>query len=74
MDSKILVTGLLLLTVSVSRIDGRSLAAVIDTTGSMTDDIAQVKSSANAILTTALSSTSSGITNFVLVPFRDPCE
>lgn len=49
-----------------------SLTFVIDDTGSMTDDIRQVKIGANAIFDTVLDSNESQIENFVLVTFNDP--
>ena len=53
-------------------VDAASLAFVIDTTGSMGDDISQVQSSASDILKAATSNPDHEYSNFVLVPFNDP--
>ncbi|CAH0591580.1 unnamed protein product [Chrysodeixis includens] len=49
-----------------------SLTFVIDNTGSMWDEIDQVKEEANAIFETVLKSNASQIENFILVTFNDP--
>eukprot|EP00118_Oscarella_pearsei_P016938 m.165733 g.165733 ORF g.165733 m.165733 type:complete len:5158 (+) comp38902_c0_seq1:154-15627(+) len=49
-----------------------SLTFVMDTTGSMFDDIKQVKQAANAIFEAVLSKPGVPVQNFVLVPFSDP--
>ncbi|XP_063366378.1 hemicentin-2-like [Cydia amplana] len=51
-----------------------SLTFVIDDTGSMGNDIAQVKIGANAIFDTVMRSNSSQIEDFVLVTFNDPAN
>lgn len=52
--------------------DGASLAFVFDSTGSMQDELNQVKVGAAQILAALLASDEILIHNFVLVPFNDP--
>ncbi|CAG9782573.1 unnamed protein product [Diatraea saccharalis] len=52
--------------------DKSSLTFVIDDTGSMSDDIAQVKEGVNLIFDTVTNSNVSLIEDFVLVTFNDP--
>uniref|UniRef100_A0A8D8RUI3 Hemicentin-1 n=1 Tax=Cacopsylla melanoneura TaxID=428564 RepID=A0A8D8RUI3_9HEMI len=49
-----------------------SLTFVFDATGSMWDDLTQVRSGATKILQSMLERSNKPIYNFVLVPFRDP--
>lgn len=49
-----------------------SLTFVIDDSGSMTDEIEQVKSSVDSIFEAVITSNASQIQNFVLVTFNDP--
>lgn len=51
--------------------DGSSLVFVFDTTGSMFDDLVQLREGAELILDEALKS-GNAINNFVFVPFHDP--
>ncbi|CAB3232085.1 unnamed protein product [Arctia plantaginis] len=53
-------------------INKSSLTFVIDDSGSMTDEIEQVKSSVDSIFETVMMSKTSQIQNFVLVTFNDP--
>lgn len=54
--------------------DGKgSLVFVFDTTGSMYNDLRQLREGAEMILKTALED-SNVIDNFVFVPFHDPCK
>lgn len=50
----------------------RSLTFVIDDTGSMSDDINQVKLKTEEVFNAVINSKSSEIENFVLVTFNDP--
>ena len=58
--------------IALSTVDGKSLTLVIDTTGSMGNDIAAVKLQAASITSAAASNPD--FANFVFVPFNDPCE
>ena len=49
-----------------------SLAFVFDETGSMQDDLDQVKVGATEILATTLARREKPLYNYVLVPFKDP--
>ncbi|XP_063384780.1 hemicentin-1-like [Cydia fagiglandana] len=70
-----LIFGLFLLGIDGTVGDVKSsLTFVIDDTGSMGDDIAQVKIGANAIFDTVMRSNSSQIEDFVLVTFNDPAK
>lgn len=51
---------------------GSSLVFVFDTTGSMYNDLKQLREGAELILDTALKSENNVIDNFVFVPFHDP--
>jgi hypothetical protein len=51
---------------------GASLAFVFDSTGSMWDDLVQVKMGAERIMATMLELPDKPIYNYVLVPFHDP--
>ncbi|KAI8440936.1 hypothetical protein MSG28_009233 [Choristoneura fumiferana] len=75
MKCQILFLGFLCLV--INEIKGRSelkssLTFVIDDTGSMRNDISQVKHGANAIFDTVMNSNASQIEDFVLVTFNDP--
>lgn len=50
-----------------------SLAFIFDTTGSMYNDLRQLREGAEMILNTALQE-SGVIADFVFVPFHDPCK
>lgn len=68
-----------LLFVVINEIKGKSdlktsLTFVIDDTGSMGNDIAEVKRGANAIFDTVMNSNASHIEDFILVTFNDPGE
>lgn len=49
-----------------------SLTFVIDTTGSMHDDIAETVKASKKVLKMAIENNSSVIENFVLISFNDP--
>ena len=49
-----------------------SLTFVFDITGSMNDDLDQVKRGANAIFKAILSQSELPVQEFILVPFHDP--
>lgn len=49
-----------------------SLAFVFDATGSMSNDLAQLKVGAQMILNTMLNRENPPIKNYVLIPYRDP--
>lgn len=49
-----------------------SLAFVFDTTGSMYDDLVQVRAGASRILASTLERKIKPLYNYVLVPFHDP--
>jgi hypothetical protein len=49
-----------------------SLTFVFDTTGSMNDDLDQVKKGANAIFKAILSQSDLPVQEFIVVPFHDP--
>ena len=49
-----------------------SLTFVFDITGSMNDDLDQVKRGANAIFKAILSQSDLPVQEFILVPFHDP--
>ena len=51
-----------------------SLTFVMDTTGSMHDDLAQVKEAVNVIFDSIIANPDVPVQNFVLVPFHDPGE
>jgi hypothetical protein len=53
---------------------GASLAFVFDSTGSMFDDLMQVKIGAERIMATMLERPDKPIYNYVLVPFHDPSK
>jgi hypothetical protein len=53
---------------------GASLAFVFDSTGSMWDDLVQVKMGAERIMATMLELPDRPIYNYVLVPFHDPSK
>jgi hypothetical protein len=53
---------------------GASLAFVFDSTGSMFDDLVQVKIGAERIMATMLERPDKPIYNYVLVPFHDPSK
>jgi hypothetical protein len=53
---------------------GASLAFVFDSTGSMWDDLVQVKVGAERIMATMLELPDKPIYNYVLVPFHDPSK
>lgn len=53
---------------------GVSLAFVFDATGSMWDDLVQVKTGAERIMATMLERPDKPIHNYVLVPFHDPSK
>jgi hypothetical protein len=53
---------------------GVSLAFVFDSTGSMWDDLVQVKTGAERIMATMLERPDKPIYNYVLVPFHDPSK
>lgn len=53
---------------------GASLAFVFDSTGSMWDDLVQVKMGAERIMATMLDLPDRPIYNYVLVPFHDPSK
>lgn len=53
---------------------GASLAFVFDSTGSMWDDLVQVKMGAERIMATMLELPDKPIYNYVLVPFHDPSK
>lgn len=53
---------------------GVSLAIVFDSTGSMWDDLVQVKIGAERIMATMLERPDKPIYNYVLVPFHDPSK
>lgn len=53
---------------------GASLAFVFDSTGSMWDDLVQVKTGAERIMATMLDLPDRPIYNYVLVPFHDPSK
>lgn len=63
---------LLLIKLSCGQIEKVSLTFVIDDTGSMGDDIDQVKYGTNLVFDTVLNTNSSQIENFILVTFNDP--
>lgn len=53
--------------------DGRiSLAFVFDRTGSMYDDLVQVRAGATRIFNSTIQNGTSSVKNYILVPFRDP--
>ena len=52
--------------------DQISLAFVFDRTGSMYDDLVQVRAGAAEILKTTIESGETAVKNYILVPFRDP--
>lgn len=52
--------------------DSSSLAFVFDTTGSMWDDLVQVRHGAAKILDTMLTRADRPVSHYVLVPFHDP--
>lgn len=56
--------------IALATVDGKSLTFVIDTTGSMRNDIAGVKAQVSTILAAAAGNPE--FTEFVLVPFNDP--
>lgn len=49
-----------------------SLAFVFDRTGSMYDDLIQVRAGAAQILNTTIENGENAVKNYILVPFRDP--
>lgn len=49
-----------------------SLVFVFDTTGSMYDDLIQVRAGASKILSTTLDRKVKPLYNYVLIPFHDP--
>lgn len=49
-----------------------SLAFVFDRTGSMYDDLVQVRAGAARILNTTIASGENAVQDYILVPFRDP--
>ena len=49
-----------------------SLAFVFDRTGSMYDDLVQVRAGAAQILNTTIENGENAVKNYILVPFRDP--
>jgi hemicentin len=49
-----------------------SLAFVFDRTGSMYDDLVQVRAGATRIFNSTIQNGTSPVTNYILVPFRDP--
>lgn len=49
-----------------------SLAFVFDRTGSMYDDLVQVRAGAAQILNTTIEEGENAVKNYILVPFRDP--
>lgn len=51
-----------------------SLVFVFDTTGSMYDDLIQVRAGAAKILATTLERKTKPLYNYVLIPFHDPGE
>ena len=51
-----------------------TLAFVFDTTGSMYDDLVQVRAGASKILSTTLEMKTKPLYNYVLIPFHDPGE
>lgn len=51
-----------------------SLVFVFDTTGSMYDDLIQVRAGAVKILATTLERKTKPLYNYVLIPFHDPGE
>ena len=51
-----------------------SLVFVFDTTGSMFDDLIQVRAGAAKILATTLERKTKPLYNYVLIPFHDPGE
>ena len=51
-----------------------SLVFVFDTTGSMYDDLIQVRAGASKILSTTLERKVRPLYNYVLIPFHDPGE
>ena len=51
-----------------------SLVFVFDTTGSMYDDLIQVRAGASKILSTTLDRKVKPLYNYVLIPFHDPGE
>lgn len=53
---------------------GASLAFVFDSTGSMWDDLVQVKMGAERIMATMLELPDKPIYNYILVPFHDPSK
>lgn len=58
----------------IDKDDGKgSLVFVFDTTGSMFNDLRQLREGAEMILKTALED-SNVIADFVFVPFHDPCK
>lgn len=54
--------------------DGRSLVIVFDTTFSMGDDLQELRAGAAFIVREMMKKESSPISNYVFVPFNDPCE
>lgn len=80
MDSVLLVFVALLLLVGTGHSESESeipegaatLAFVFDSTGSMFDDLRQVKDGAAKIMATMLERKEKPIYNYVLVPFHDP--
>ena len=57
----------------ISGNDGRvSLAFVFDRTGSMYDDLVQVRAGATRIFNSTIQNATSPVKNYILVPFRDP--
>ncbi|KAF9422086.1 hypothetical protein HW555_002107 [Spodoptera exigua] len=79
----LLITGVLIVSVQCKKINRRStedkdggkssLAFIFDTTGSMYNDLRQLREGAEMILNTALEE-SGVIADFVFVPFHDPCK
>lgn len=52
--------------------DRISLAFVFDRTGSMYDDLVQVRAGAARIFNSTIQNATSSVKNYILVPFRDP--
>ncbi|XP_028169127.1 hemicentin-1-like isoform X2 [Ostrinia furnacalis] len=63
---------LLIIQLTVGQKEKSSLTFVIDDTGSMSNDIEQVKHGVKLVFDTVLSSNRSQIDNFILVTFNDP--